>query len=190
MTGHLEDFVWAINPLHSSKAGSGCEVKPGWKGQAVLSICVFVPGGTEGHLHASLVTMVCSFHLGVQLLCGGCLPEQNCRDDTSTSQWREGAGEQFQQMTQERKRFLSWSASGHHQQWSSSYTTSSFHFPGVSRGGCSQPGRSVFYEMDCSVCAFTAWSISCSAPSPFHGSAAGGWRNPHLEILLQKQISP
>lgn len=57
MTGHLEDFVWAINPLHSSKAGSGCEVKPGWKGQAVLSICVFVPGGTGGHLHASLLIM-------------------------------------------------------------------------------------------------------------------------------------
>lgn len=50
-------------------------------------------------------------------------------------------------------------------------------------------GDLFFYEMDCSVCAFTAWSISCSAPSPFHGSASGGWRNPHLAILLQKQIS-
>lgn len=68
MTGHLEDFVGAINPLHSSKAGSGCEVKPGWKGQALLRIWVFVPGGTEGHLQASLLIM------GIFISPGGAAP--------------------------------------------------------------------------------------------------------------------
>lgn len=32
-------------------------MRSGWKGQAVLSIGVFVPGGTEGHLHSSLLIM-------------------------------------------------------------------------------------------------------------------------------------
>lgn len=52
----------------------------------------------DGHIH---FTAGCSSH--VVAVC----QNRNCRYDTSTSGWREGAGEQFQQMPQERKRFPS-----------------------------------------------------------------------------------
>lgn len=166
MTGHLEDFVRAINPLHSSKAGSGCEVKPGWKGQAVPSICVFVPGGTEGLLHASLLIM------GIFISPWGAAPVwwlfartgtagmtqappgEGKGQESNSSRWqRKGKG--FLPVCQWNHEQEMWSHGAHHT------PTTSFHFPGVSRGGCSAPmllpkGDIVFLKTECSVCAFTA----------------------------------
>lgn len=177
MTGHLEDSVWAINPLLSSKAGSGCEVKPGWKGQAVLSICVLVPGGTERHLHASLLSM------GIFISPWGAAPTWRLFPRTGTAGMTgaphgEGKGQESNSSSWHRKGEGFCPALPHGTTnssvvtWSSSYTTS-FHFPGLSRGGCSQIGRSGFFNVNFSVCPFRAWPVSCLAPSPFHISAAG-----------------
>lgn len=165
MTGHLEDFVGAINPLHSSKAGSGCEVKPGWKGQALLRIWVFVPGGTEGHLQASLLIMgIFISPWGAAPACG-CLPEQELQG------WLQARGSRAIPADDTGKEKVSVLVTKRNvMTWGSSQTHQLLYLPEVARGGCSHVapklGDLVFSRWVCSECPFTAFS--CLAPHPFH----------------------
>lgn len=181
LTGHLEDFVWAINPLHSSKAGSGCEVKPGWKGQAVPSICVFVPGGTEGLLHASLLIM------GIFISPWGAAPVWWLFARTGTAGMTqaprgEGKGQDINSSRWQRKLkgFLPVCQWNHKQECG--YTELVIHpQPPFISPGCLEEaapmllpnGEICFFPDGVLAECFHNLAFSCSAPSPFCVSASG-----------------
>lgn len=166
MTGHLEDFVWAINPLHSSKAGSGCEVKPGWKGQALLRIWVFVPGGQK----ASLLIM------GIFISPWGAAPTWWLFARTGTAGMTQRKGHESNSSSWHRKgkRFLSWSQRG--MWWHGAHHTPSTSFISLRWLEEAAPKLAGLF--------FSSWiaqrvlsqpclAFSCLAPSPFHISASG-----------------
>lgn len=116
-------------------------MRPGWKGRALLSICVFVPGGTEGHLHASLLIM------GMFISPWGAAPVSWLFARTGTagltqapqSEGRKRRAIPADDTGEEKVSILvclmapptgMWSHGAHHP------PTNSFHFPGVSRGAC------------------------------------------------------
>lgn len=185
MTGHLENFVWAINPLHSSKAGSGCEVKPGWKGQAVLSVCVFVPGGTEGHLHASLLIM------GICISPWGATPTWQLFARTGTAGMTqaphaEGKGQESNSSRWHKKGkgfcpvLLHGTTNRNVVTWRSSYTHAPAPF--ISLACPEKPAPMLLPKWE--ICFLSRWiaqcvlsqpylAFSCLAPSPFRISASG-----------------
>lgn len=107
MTGHLEDFVWAINPLHSSKAGSGCEGNLAGRGRHFSGSGYLFLEAQKGTCRLPCYYGNIHFTLGYSSCLVAVCQNRNCRDDT-----KQGAAEQFQQMTKENKRFLSWSHRG------------------------------------------------------------------------------